>query len=101
MPNEILMYMQVMLEAARERDILITRDSFRDHGRETPLFLGLKTWFDRINGYGRARGLAIEHYIIYSGTHEMIEGSPIASQFKAIYAWRFIYDGHGEAVWLT
>src|SRR5690606_31655323 len=79
--------------------IVITREGFRDHGRKTPLFAGLDTWFDRIDEYGSKRGLAIEHYIVSSGTQEMIEGSHIASRFRQIYASRFIYDGRGEAIW--
>lgn len=97
--DEILVYMWHMLEEARHRDIVVSRDAFREHGRETPLFDGLDTWFDRINAYGAERGLDIKHYIISSGTHEMIEGSPISDRFEQIYASRFIYDGRGEAIW--
>jgi hypothetical protein len=97
--DEILIYMWHMLEEARLRDIVITRDLFRDHGRETPVFAGLDSWFDRINNYGAVRGLEIDHYIISSGTQEMIEGSPISHQFKQIFGSRFVYSGEGEAVW--
>jgi hypothetical protein len=82
------------VKEARQRDLIITATP-SGIGQATPLFTGLDTWFDRINRYGAARGLGIEHYIISSGTHEMIEGSPIASHFKGIYASRFIYDRRG------
>ena len=63
------------------------------------LFDGVLTWFDRINEYGRSLGVEIEHYIISSGTYEIIEGTPIAKYFKRIYACRYMYDDNGEAVW--
>ncbi len=97
--DEILIYMWHMLELARQRDVPITRDAFREHGKQTPLFDGLDTWFNRINQYGADRRLAIEHYIISSGTHEMIEGSAISNRFDAIYASRFIYGVEGHATW--
>jgi hypothetical protein len=97
--DETLIYMWHMLEEARSRGIVITREAFRTHGRKTPLFAGLDTWFDRINEYGRERGLSIEHFIISSGTHEMIEGSPISGRFNKVFASRFIYNSRGEAAW--
>jgi hypothetical protein len=57
------------------------------------------TWFDRINEYGRSQGVEIEHYIISSGTYEIIQGTPIAKYFKRIYACRYMYDENGEALW--
>jgi hypothetical protein len=56
-------------------------------------------WFDRINKYGRASGVAVEHYVISSGIREMVMGSPIAKKFKAIFASSFCYDHHGIAAW--
>ena len=44
-------------------------------------------------------GVNIEHYIISSGTYEIIQGTPIAKYFKRIYACRFMYDENGEAIW--
>ena len=40
-----------------------------------------------------------EHYIISSGLKEIIEGTPIAEEFKEIYAASFCYDEHGVACW--
>jgi hypothetical protein len=63
------------------------------------LFSGVDTWFDRINAFGDEMGVNIEHYIISSGTYEIIEGTPIAKYFKRIYACRYLFDENGEAVW--
>ncbi|MBQ1723939.1 MAG: hypothetical protein II034_09095, partial [Muribaculaceae bacterium] len=43
-------------------------------------------WFSLVNEYGKSRGVKVEHYINSSGLKEIIEGSPIAGEFKHIYA---------------
>ena len=63
------------------------------------LFDGVLSWFDRINAFGESLGVTIEHYIISSGTYEIIQGTPIAKYFKRIYACRYMYDEKGEALW--
>jgi len=97
--DEILTYMWHMLRIAEDHEVTITAEMLAKHGRETPLFDGLDTWFERINQYGRDRGLAIEHYIVSSGNHEIISGSSIVKNFKAVYASKFIYDDEGAAIW--
>jgi len=97
--DEILMYMWHMLRCAKACGTSITKQMLADHGRNTPLFNGLDTWFTRINQYGLVRGLNVEHYIISSGIHEMILGCPIYDQFEQVYASKFYYDDSGEAVW--
>ena len=71
----------------------------RDLGKDVQLFDGVSTWFSRVNAYAESRGLTPEHYIISSGLKEIIEGTPIASEFKEIYAASFCYDEHGVACW--
>ena len=41
----------------------------------------------------------MEHYINSSGLKEIIEGCPIAKEFKHIFASSFLYDAKGEAEW--
>ena len=43
--------------------------------------------------------MTVEHYINSSGLAEIIEGTPIAGEFKRIFACSFLYDENGEAVW--
>lgn len=101
----ILMYMQLMLRMARDHDQPITRKALREHGQEVKLFDGLKTdltgpgWFERINAFGARYGLEIEHYIVSAGLEEMIEGCPIRSEFRHVFASKFAYDRHDVAVW--
>ena len=101
----ILMYMQLMLQAAREAGHPVTRQALRDHGQDVKLFDGLKSdltgpgWFERINAVGAKYGLEIEHYIISAGLEEMIEGCPIRPEFRHVFASKFVYDKHGVAIW--
>ena len=43
--------------------------------------------------------MRVLHYINSSGLKEMIEGTPIASEFRKIYACSFLYDVDGIAYW--
>lgn len=100
--DEILAYMCLMLEKAKAdpaKGIRVTKNAFADYAKKVKLFRGVEEWFDRINSYGKAAGLAIEHYIISSGIREMIAGTTIAKQFKKIYASAYQYDQHGVAIW--
>ena len=92
-----LTYMVKMLEAARSRKLSLRREAFQESGRNIRLFPGVKEWFGRINA--SARGVRVLHYINSSGLKEMIEGTPIASEFRKIYACSFLYDVDGIAYW--
>ena len=59
----------------------------------------MREWFERINAYGKERGIEVEHYIISSGMEEIIADSPIAGEMKRIYACRYHYDDEGYACW--
>lgn len=98
--DEILVYMHLMLEKAREKDLQVTAEDLRLHGETAPLFPGLadKSWFKRINHHAEERGLALEHYIVSSGIHEMIDGCAIRDAFRQVFASKFIYID-GVAAW--
>lgn len=96
--DQILSYMYVMLTKARGK-MLLTRDAFRKLGETVELCPGVDTWFDRVNDYGEKLGVQVEHYVISSGLKEIIEGTPIAGCFRAIYAAEFLYDEANVPVW--
>jgi 2-hydroxy-3-keto-5-methylthiopentenyl-1-phosphate phosphatase len=96
--DSILAYMLVMLEKSKGKQ-LVTYDTLRELGTSVKLFPGVKTWFHRVNTYAEKKGLQAEHYIISSGLKEIIAGTPIASEFKEIYAASFCYDGNGVPFW--
>ena len=95
-----LAYMYVMMDEARGK-LVFNRKSLEDYGSKVQLFPGVSEWFERINAYGREKGITVEHYIISSGLKEMIDGTEIAKKgaFKKIYASSFYYDERGVAVW--
>ena len=84
-----LMYMYEMLKKADEARVPVRREDFRAGSQDIELFDGVRDWFDRVNKYGRAEGVRLEHYIVSSGNAEIIEGTPIATKFAKIYASRF------------
>lgn len=97
--DNILVYMLLMLQKAKETGIPIRKEIFQKFGESVELFNGVCEWFKRINEYGKAHGVKIEHYINSSGNKEIIEGTKIAKEFKAIFASSFYYNEHGDAMW--
>ena len=97
--SNILAYMKLMFDEAHARGIRLTREDFHRYGADIKLFEGVRDWFRNVNEYGESHGVKIEHYINSSGLKEIIEGSPIAKEFKHIFAGSFIYDEKGEAEW--
>ena len=97
--SNILSYMKLMFDEAAKTGIKLKRSKFKSFGKSVELFDGVKDWFRLINRYGKEHGVIIEHYINSSGLAEMIEGTPIAKEFKRIFACSFLYNEKGEAVW--
>ena len=97
--SNILAYMKLMFDEAHKKNIPLRRKDFRRFGSKIELFPGVKEWFSLVNEYGRSRGVTVEHYINSSGLAEMIEGTPIAHEFKRIFACSFLYNRQGEAEW--
>ncbi len=95
-----LAYMYMMMVKA-EGNFVLTREALENYGAHVVLNPGVSTWFERINAYGNAKSVEVEHYIISSGLREMIDGTEIARKgcFKRVYASSFIYDECGKAVW--
>jgi haloacid dehalogenase-like hydrolase len=97
--DEILVYLRLLMAFAAERRVPLTQAVLAMHGAKTPFFAGVQAWFERINAYGRERGLALEHYVVSSGNAEMIAGSGIGHHFHTVFASRYRYDARGEAIW--
>lgn len=97
--SSILCYMYNMLQAAKNNNISLRRESFQRFGSLVELYPGVKEWFATINAYGKTLGLDVKHYINSSGLKEMIEGTSIAEEFENIYACSFLYDVDGVAFW--
>lgn len=97
--DDILAYMYLMTQKCREKGVTVTRQTFNALGKGVEFFPGVEGWFERINHYGEAMGLHIEHYIVSSGLKEIIEGTSIGAHFKRIYACEFMYKDDGSILW--
>ena len=95
-PN--LSYMYLMLYGAKGK-FQVKKEKLKEFGSLVKLYQGVNDWFSRLNQFGLEHNVKIEHYIISSGLKEMIEGTSIAKEFKAIYANSFLYDKNGVAIW--
>ncbi|MBQ9036128.1 MAG: haloacid dehalogenase-like hydrolase [Erysipelotrichaceae bacterium] len=94
-----LAYMYLMLKVAREKNYPIKREEFQKQGRSIEYYPGVEDYFKNINAYGKSVGVEIQHFIISSGTKEIIEGCSIYREFKKVYASEFHYDENGNADW--
>ena len=97
--SNILAYMKLMTDEARNHNIKLRKSEFKKFGKHIQLYEGVKDWFKLINEYGESKGVRIEHYINSSGLKEIIEGSPIAKEFKHIFACTYLYNDKGVAEW--
>jgi 2-hydroxy-3-keto-5-methylthiopentenyl-1-phosphate phosphatase len=97
--DEILAYMQLMLKKAKQKGIPISKSAMCDYGKEISFFVGVKTFFDRINFYASRQNAQIDHYIISSGLRDIVQGTVIAKYFKSIFASGFVFDENDIAIW--
>lgn len=77
----------------------LTRKVLNSYGEGIKFFPGMRTWFMRINQYGKEKGVKVKHYIISSGMKEIIEGTSIADEFEKIYASSYLYNDDGTIKW--
>ena len=97
--DEILAYMQLTIDEAKNKNLPIRKTDFINYGKSITFFEGVESYFDRINAYAKGKGLLIEHYIISSGLREFVRGTKISKYFKNIFASGFEYDASGVAIW--
>ncbi len=96
--ERILSYMYMMVEKCKEKGINLTREYLNNCGKGIKFFPGVTTWFKRINDYGESKGVIIEHYLVSSGTLEIVEGSSIFPFFTKAWGCEFYYE-NGHPVW--
>ena len=90
--EKILSYMYIMVREAKRASLTLSKGYLKSLGRNIQYFEGVLTWFDRINDYAKSKGITLEHYVLSSGTKEIIDGCAIANEFKAIFACEFHYE---------
>lgn len=91
----ILSYMYLMVMKNKD----LTQKQLINEGKYIDLYKGVKTWFKRINQYGKKHHVDVEHYVISSGLTDIIKGTPIAKEFKKIFACNYVYDKNGKVLW--
>lgn len=98
--ERILSYMYMMIKLSHDKGIKLTKKFLNDCGKKIEYYPGVENWFKRINKYGQALDVKVEHYLLSSGTKEIIEGSKIAKYFKEIYGCEFYFDPETQVpVW--
>ncbi|MDD6847430.1 MAG: haloacid dehalogenase-like hydrolase [Oscillospiraceae bacterium] len=97
--DSVLAYMYAAVKISKEKNIPIKRSGLEENGKSIEFFPGVVEWFKRINEFGKANNVEIEHYVISSGMKEIIDGTIISGEFKNIFACEYLYDDEGNAVW--
>lgn len=97
--ERILSYMYMMIYQAKQKGINLTREFLRECGKNIKFYPGVTTWFERINKYGKEHNVIVEHYLVSSGTKEIVEGCQIFPFFNEAYACEYYYDENGVPIW--
>jgi 2-hydroxy-3-keto-5-methylthiopentenyl-1-phosphate phosphatase len=97
--ENMLVYMRLLLEKARERGIAVRRRDYRDLAHKIEYFQGVESWFERINAYVRshAKGIQLKHYLVSAGMREILDGASIKKHFRRIYASEYHFNKQGVA----
>lgn len=90
--ERILSYMYMMIDEAKKKGIKLTREYLNECGKNIKYFPGVTTWFKRINEFAASKGVKVEHYLVSSGTKEIVDGCSIANEFKAVYGCEYYYE---------
>lgn len=97
--DKILGYLYMMIKISKDKNIPLTREFLFSQGKNIKFFDGVMTWFKRINEYSLSKNIELEHYLITSGNKEIVEGSPIAKEFKEIFGCEFLYSSDDEVAY--
>jgi 2-hydroxy-3-keto-5-methylthiopentenyl-1-phosphate phosphatase len=97
--ENMLVYMRLLLEKARERGIAVRRQDYRSMAQKIRYFPGVEDWFERVNAYvrGRSKGIQVRHYMISAGMREILDGTSIKPHFNRIYASEYHFNDQGVA----
>lgn len=97
--DPMLVYMRLLLERARDKDITIRRRDYRHLAQQIEYFPGVEQWFDSIDRHVHDRNsdIQIKHYIVSAGMLEILEGISIRKHFARIYASEYHFNAEGVA----
>lgn len=97
--ENMLVYMRLLLDKARNRNIDIKSADYRALANKIRYFPGVQDWFVLINRYVREKSanVKIKHYIISAGMREILDGISIKKYFTRIYASSYHFNPQGFA----
>ena len=85
-----------MIDEAKKKGIKLSHDFLKECGKSIKFYPGVLDYFERINAYGKSKGVIIEHYLVSSGTKEIVEGCEIFKHFKKAWACEYYFDEEGN-----
>lgn len=94
--ERILSYMYMMVALCKEKGIKLTKKFLNECGKNIQFYPGVENWFKRINAFGKKHDVKVEHYLLSSGTKEIVEGCSIAKYFTKIFGCEFYFDPKTE-----
>jgi len=97
--DQITGTMYYFMKTAKEKGVSLSYEDLKKFGKDIEYYNGVLTWFERINNFGKALDLEIEHYIISSGYEEIVEGTEIRKYFRDVFACSYAYGDDGQPVW--
>ncbi|MBO5443641.1 MAG: haloacid dehalogenase-like hydrolase [Alphaproteobacteria bacterium] len=97
--DQITGSMYYFMKVAKDKKLKLTREALNNFGKDVEYYNGVSDWFERINNFGKALDLEIEHYIISSGYEEIVEGTSIRQYFKDVFACSYAFGEDGTPVW--
>ena len=97
--DPMLVYMRLLLEKARQKNIQIRRSDYRRLAQRIEYFPGVEQWFDRVSHYVRQRSkdVRLKHYIVSAGMREILDGVSLRDHFARIYASEYHFNDAGVA----
>jgi 2-hydroxy-3-keto-5-methylthiopentenyl-1-phosphate phosphatase len=102
--DSILTYMRLLVEKIDANKMHLSRDALRDLARRIKYYVGVESWFDRVNEYVAEKSgdeVKIRHYIISAGLDEILQGVSIRDRFERIYASQYYFNHHEIACFPT
>ena len=97
--DQITGSMYYFMKVAKDKKLKLTREALNNFGKDVEYYNGVSDWFERINNFGKALDLEIEHYIISSGYEEIVEGTSIRQYFKDVFACSYAFGEDGTPIW--
>ncbi len=94
-----LVWMRRIKELAQDERQAITREYFKECGRDILYFKGVEAFFGEINRYVKAatKGrMKVRHYIVSAGLKEILDGISIRGEFHNMFGSEYHYDEYGR-----